>query len=242
LFLEGDWNHPADFESVACLNEAEYGELLAQFPRQAAFLAQHAREQDGEVFFSYRQMQHECVSCAPSALFEALARFEVYELPAQKHQDLLQRNWQKFAARAATEESVYIFECCFLQNPITTLLARHNLTEEQVFGHILALSRSIQPLQPKLIYLAQKDVSTTLEAVRRERPQEWADFVTWYLTQQAYGRLHGLEGFAGVKAFYAMRQALEMEWLRVLPISTTIIADDGDWQTRHELIIAFLRA
>ena len=32
LFLEGDWQHPADFESVACLDDAEYARLRAQFP------------------------------------------------------------------------------------------------------------------------------------------------------------------------------------------------------------------
>lgn len=240
LFLEGDWNHPADFESVACLSKAAYGELLAQFPQQAMFLAQHARQEDGEVFFSYRRMQAECAACVPDALFETLARFEIYELPAQKHQDLLQRSWEKFASRAATEEDTYIFECCFLQNPITTLLARHNLAEEQIHRHILALSRSIQPLRPKLIYLAQRDVSATLERVRRERPQEWADFVTWYLTRQAYGQSRGLEGFEGVKTFYTTRQTLEMNWLKTLPLSTTIIADDGDWETRYKHLSAFL--
>lgn len=240
LFLEGDWNHPADFESVACLSESEYSELLAQFPQQAVFLAQHARQESSDVFFSYRQMQAECAACAPDTLFEALARFEIYDLPAQKHQDLLQRSWEKFALRAATEETIYIFECCFLQNPIATLLARHNLAEEQIHRHILALSRSIQPLQPKVIYLAQKNVSATLEAVRRERPQEWADFVTWYLTGQAYGQSRGLEGFEGVKTFYAARQALEMDWLKTLPLSTTIIPDDGDWGVRYKHLTTFL--
>ncbi|MBN1921478.1 MAG: hypothetical protein JW892_09550 [Anaerolineae bacterium] len=240
LFLEGDWNHPADFESVACLNKTEYGDLLAQFPQHKAFLAQHARQEDGEVFFSYRRMQHECATCAPNALFEALARFEIYELPAQKHQDLLRRRWEKFATQAAREESTYVFECCFLQNPITTLLARHNLAEKQIYHHILALARSIQPLQPKLVYLARRDVSATLEAVRRERPQEWADFVTWYLTGQAYGQARGLEGFEGVKTFYAARQKLETDWLRTLPISKIIITDDKDWETRHRQMLSLL--
>ncbi len=32
LFLEGNLDHPADFESAACLDEAEYTGLLRQFP------------------------------------------------------------------------------------------------------------------------------------------------------------------------------------------------------------------
>ncbi|HOU15070.1 MAG TPA: hypothetical protein PKZ84_18325 [Anaerolineae bacterium] len=239
LFLEGDWQHPADFESVACLDDAEYAGLRAQFPAQADFLAQHARQENGEWFFSYRQMQHEH-SEQPDALFESLARFEIYNLPAEKHQRLMRQNWRKFTAEALAQDVVYVFECCFLQNPITTLLAYHNLPVKAVRQHVLALADIVSPLTPKLVYLARQDVAATLAAVRRERPPEWADFVTWYLTGQDYGKAHNLSGFDGVSAFYAMRQALELELLKTLPLASAVIADDGDWDTRYEILASFL--
>jgi hypothetical protein len=240
LFLEGNWSHPADFESVACLSEPEYAELLARFPEQGDFLAHQAWEEAGEWFFSYSKMQQEHTAHIPRALFEALARFEIYDLPAGKHRRLLLQNWHKFAARAATEDLVYVFECCFMQNPTTTLLARHNLPGDIVRQHVMALAKAIGPLQPKLVYLARQDVGSTLKAVRRERPQGWADFVTWYLTEQAYGRAHGLRGFEGVIGFYAMRQAFELDLLKTLPISSVVISDDLDWGTRYESLLAFL--
>ncbi len=239
LFLEGDWQHPADFESVACLDDAEYADLRAQFPAQVDFLARHARQEDGEWFFSYRQMQHEH-SEQPDALFVSLARFEIYNLPAEKHQRLLLQNWRKFVTDALEQDVVYVFECCFLQNPITTLLAYHNLPVETVRQHILALTDIVSPLAPKLVYLARQDVGATLEAVRRERPIEWADFVTWYLTGQDYGKAHTLSGFDGVIAFYAIRQALEIDILKTLPLSSAVIADDGDWEARYQVLAAFL--
>lgn len=239
LFLEGDWQHPADFESVACLDDAEYADLRAQFPAQAGFLAQHARQENGEWFFSYRQMQHEH-SEQPEALFERLARFEIYNLPAEKHQRLLLQNWRTFVAGALEQDVVYVFECCFLQNPSTTLLAYHNLPVESVRQHILALADIVSPLAPKLVYLARQDVGATLEAVRRERPPEWADFVTWYLTEQDYGKAHALSGFDGVIAFYAMRQAFELDVLQALPLSSVVIADDGDWDARYANLALFL--
>lgn len=239
LFLEGDWQHPADFESVACLDDAEYADLRAQFPAQADFLAQHTRQENGERFFSYRQMQHEH-SEQPDALFESLARFEIYNLPAEKHQRLLLQNWRKFVAEALEQDVVYVFECCFLQNPITTLLAYHNLPVEKVRQHILTLANIVSPLAPKLIYLARQDVGATLEAVRRERPLEWADFVTWYLTGQDYGKAHNLSGFDGVIAFYAMRQTFELALLPTLPVSSAVIADNGDWELRYKNLASFL--
>lgn len=240
LFLEGDWHHPADYESVACLTGSEYTELLAQFPDQADFLAQHVWQEDGEWFFRYHELQHEHGDHRPAALFETLARFEIYELPADKHRRLLLESWQKFAARAAIEDFVYIFECCFLQNPTTTLLAWHNLTEAMVRQHVLALAQAVGPLQAKLIYLARQDVAATLESTRAERPQAWIDGVTWYLTEQDYGQAHGLRGFKGVIDFYAMRQALELDILRTLPIASRVIADDVDWDARYKNIASFL--
>jgi len=239
LFLEGDWQHPADFESVACLDDAEYADLRAQFPVQAGFLAQHARQENGEWFFSYRQMQHEH-SEQPAAFFESLARFEIYNLPAEKHQRLLLQNWRTFVADALEQDVVYVFECCFLQNPVTTLFAYHNLPAEAVRQHVLALADIVRPLAPKLIYLARRDVGATLEAVCRERPAVWADFVTWYLTGQDYGKARGLSGFDGVIAFYGMRQAFELDVLPALPLSALVIADTGDWDIRYANLASFL--
>ena len=98
----------------------------------------------------------------------------------------------------------------------------------------------MSPLAPKLVYLARQDVAATLEAVRRERPPEWADFVTWYLTGQDYGKAHSLSGFDGVIAFYAMRQAVELDVLQALPLSSVVIADEGNWETRYAALTSFL--
>ena len=242
LFLEGDWHHPADYESVACLTGPEYAELLAQFPDQADFLAQQAWQEDGEWFFRYHELQYEHSDHRPAALFETLARFEIYNLPAEKHWRLLLKSWQKFAARAASEDLVYVFECCFLQNPTTTLLAWHNLSETAVRQHVLSLAQAVGPLQPKLIYLARQDVAATLESARAERPKGWIDFVTRYLTEHDYGQAHGLHGFEGVIDFYALRQALELDILRTLPVASRVIVDDLDWDVRYGAIASFLEA
>lgn len=240
LFLEGDWNHPADYESVACLDERELTALQAQFPDQVSFLAENAWREDDAWFFRYRKLQHEHGEQLSGALFQALARFEIYDLPAEKHQRLLLQSWRNFAQRAITEDFVYVFECCFLQNPLTTLLARHDLPVEAVYRHVSTLGKIIAPLRPKLIYLAQTEPRVTLETIRGQRPQEWTDFVTWYLTGQAYGKGHGLSGWKGVADFYAMRQALELEFLQTLPLVSLVLSDLDDWNARYRRLAAWL--
>jgi len=239
LFLEGDWDHPADFESVACLTEADLADLRARFPDHEGFLAQHARQDNGMWFFSYRRLHAEHEG-APDALLDALAQFDVYNLPAERFQALLSAKWRRFVADAIGGDAVYVFECCFLQNPITTLLAYHNLPADSVRRYIGTLAEIVRPLAPHLIYLARRDVAETLEAVRRERPPAWADHVIRYLTGQAYGEAHDLRGFDGVIEFYARRQALELELLPSLPFSATAIADVGDWAVRYQAVAACL--
>ena len=240
FFQEGDWSHPADFESAACLDEAQYADLRSRFPEQSALLEEKGWIENGEWFVFYRKLQQEAGENVPAELIESLAKYEIYDLPAEKHTRLLQQRWQSFADRAVKENRAYVFECCFLQNPVTTLLARHDLSNKEVFGHIQKLSNTVEPLFPKLIYLVQNDVRASLEKIRAERPKEWATFVTWYLTEQAYGKRQGLSGFEGVVRFYEMRQRVELEFLCQLRTTWVAVPDDLPWVERYQRIEKFL--
>ena len=242
LYLEGDWDHPADFESAACLDEAQYAALRAKFPAVGGFLDQQARCEGGERFFRYQEMQQMYGPSLPDGLMEALAQYEVYDLPVEKHLRLLRERWQNFAERSRHEGRTYIFECCFLQNPFTTLLAHYNLPLPAVRRHILELAEMLQPLRPRLIYLAQSDPRATLERVRGERPPEWADYVTAYITGGAYGQAHRLNGFEGAVEFYTERQALELELISDIPMPAAILKDQEPWEARRAAVARFLSA
>jgi len=177
LYLEGDWSHPADFESVACLNQREYQELLAQFPQYAAFLEQHVTIKDSDYFYSYHQIEYENSGQIPSIVIDTLANYEIYELPLIKFRRLLLQRWQSFADLASQENRIYIFECCFLQNPLTMYLGRNaeSIADSQTF--VLEIAESIRNLNPYLVYLNPGNVGTALQRVAKTRAPEWLDFV-----------------------------------------------------------------
>ena len=80
-----------------------------------------------------------------------------------------------------------------------------------------------------------------LEHVYAERPKEWSDFVIWYLTGQEYGKAHNLSGYEGVIQFYEMRQKLEVEMLRGLPIQQLVIEHSGnEWERCNSDIVEFI--
>jgi hypothetical protein len=239
-FFEGDWNHPADYESVACLTDQEYLGIQSKFPDHAEFITNHSWKVNRDWYFKYGELQRANKGQLPDGLFDAFKPFDIYALPSEKYQRLLLQNWQRFAKQAAAEETVYVFECCFLQNPITTLIAQHNLPKKTIYEHIQALTETVVQLRPKIVYLEQTDVCKTLENIRSIRSQEWTDFVTWYLTEQEYGKARQLSGFEGVIDFYTMRQKLELDLLDNLPISSLVLADTTNWDDRYQKLNSFL--
>lgn len=238
LFLEGNVDHPADFEFVARLDEQEYADLKARFPAEVGFLESQVRRVGGDVFFRYRAMQETNSHLSP-ALAAALARYEIYELPAAVYRRLLRERWQRFASRAAGGEVTYVFECCFLQNPLTMLLGRHDEGVSEVRAFVLELAAAVEGLQPRWVYLQRGDVSSTLRQAAQSRPREWLDFVIAYHTQQGHGKAQGWQGFEGLVQFYEMRQAVELALLPRLPFAGLLVNHAG-WAADQARVAEFL--
>lgn len=238
VFLEGNLDHPADFESVACLDAPELAALKAQFPEHVDFLERQILIDGNDHFFRYRALQ-QTIPNLPHALISALAAYEIYELPAEKYRRLLLRRWQHFADSAAAGAVTYIFECCFLQNPLTMMLGRHDEPTAAAQALVLELAASVQALQPRWFYLHTGDVRASLAQIAQSRPKEWLDFVIAYHTRQGHGKNQGWQGFDGLVNFYEMRQAIELDLLPHLPFPGLLV-QHTDWTADQKHIAGFL--
>jgi hypothetical protein len=167
----------------------------------------------------------------PQSLVDELSRYDVYDgLAMEDYCRLALRRWRDFRASVENSNEITILECCFLQNPLTVMLARHDAAPEVAERQIDQIAEIIQGLNPLVIYLAPFSVRNVLEHVRDERPKEWADFVTSYITGQEYGKSHQLNGYDGVIQFYEMRQSLELEILKRLSIPSLLLEHSGtEW-------------
>lgn len=235
LYLEGNLDHPADPESVACLDPAALAGLLDQFPDQRQALLSAIWRDGGDDFISYRK------ASLPAELVERLARYDIYELPAERHTALLRRRWRQFTERAARQDDVTVFECCFLQNSITVLVGKHNLDAAAVQDHIMALAGIASPLNPCLLYLDAGEARPTLERVIAARPPEWLDFVIAYHTEQGLGKARGWQGLEGYMRFMEMRRALEKALFDRL-LMTKAWIDQADFETGRQQIEAALES
>lgn len=204
LHLEGDLDHPADFESTACLTDAEFNHLLDEFPAWSETLSGLAQPREQNVFVGYRK-----VNGLPEGLFQALARREVYEQPDADFRRVTLHKWAEFAAKAAAGKNCYVFECCLLQNQLTTLMAVHDLPDEAIAAQVLAIAAVLRELNPLIVYLEPPSVRAGLERIAGQRPREWLNFVIRYTTTQAWGQRRGAAGFEGLVRFYETRRDLE---------------------------------
>ncbi|HYK71790.1 MAG TPA: hypothetical protein VEV44_01495 [Pseudoneobacillus sp.] len=229
VFLEGNPDNPADFESVACLNELQIHDLEKQFPEVRAL----AELKNGRFFISYGHL----FETNPD-LHKALQRYDVYELPIADFYEVTLDKWQEFANKALIDEEVYVLECCFLQNPFTFLLAKHDVEKKLIFNHIEKIAQKIADLEPTILYFEQDNIKESINRVRNERSKDWFEFLTWYYTEQSYGQARNLKGEAGVVHFLNERKQLEKEILSILPIKSIFLNNsEYDWEKRKEEIL-----
>jgi hypothetical protein len=240
LYIEGQPGHPADPDGLAFFSETQYRSLLAEQAEFRELLEANAKHELGGTILDYRSMDKQ--EQLPDPLFEALSDRDIYAtFPPEQFKQIALARWQAFGRRAAGEEGVYVFECCFLQNPYTVLLGQHNCAPEDVNGHIQAVARAIEPLSPRLVYLDVGNVRKVLQNAVETRPQAWINFVTDYITSQGYGQAHGLEGLDGVIQFYEMMKQRMEKTIEALKWPTLHVnVSQGDWEGTQMQIEDFL--
>ncbi|QZY87139.1 hypothetical protein [Exiguobacterium acetylicum] len=221
LHIEGDLNHPADYESVAYLTMNEWIDFQSKYA--SLDVLRFAELFNDYVLISYRQWQSK--QDVPEAVLAFLQARDIYELPFELHQSLIFKKWEEFVSQALTMDTTYVFECCFLQNPLTMGLIKYDLPEATLRAYIERIATIIAPLQPVLVYVDQTDVENSFRKALNERPTEWADGFVSYYTEQAYGVNHSLSGVEGTIMILQVRQALEHQLFELLPLRVEVFGN-----------------
>lgn len=176
------------------------------------------------VLLSYRHWQSK--QDIPNAAPVFLQAKDIYELPFELHQSLILKKWEAFVAQALMADETYVFECCFLQNPLMMGLIKYDLTEATLQAYIERLAAIIAPLHPVLVYVNQSNVERSFRKALQERPAEWADGFVSYYTEQAYGVNRSLSGVEGTIAILRERKALERQLLEMLPFRVEVFRNE----------------
>ncbi|ETT65297.1 hypothetical protein C173_19756 [Paenibacillus sp. FSL R7-277] len=210
LFLEGNLEHPADYEGVACLTQAEYDELWRTCGgNPGKVLSEYTTSHDSYYLIEYRKLMNEPGPGFLKEWTEALARKDIYELPLAQHRELITAKWRQFTEKALQGSDTYVFDCSFIQNPVTMGMIKNEAADEYMISYILELEAIIKPLNPLLIVIEQDDLEHSFRKAVRERPLEWSEGFIQYYTAQGYGLRQGHEGLEGTLQVLEARRELE---------------------------------
>jgi len=219
LFLEGNLEHPADYEGVAFYQKSEFDELLSTHINFKGLLSQHVIRQDNSYFLQYRKIKNEYGSDFPDELLYAVAKNDVYELPLDQNRERVTERWKKFTENALIGSDTFVFDCCFIQNPVTMGMIKYGAKKEDVISYVIELATIVERLNPLLIYIEQNDLDHSFRKAVKERPKEWSDGFIEYYTSQGYGKKHNYKGLEGTLRVLEARREWEEEIFNRLTIA-----------------------
>jgi len=237
LYLEGNLDHPADFDGVAYLEKKLLDQLLGIHSRYEQLIRDNMNEFGEGFAIPYRKLINELGAEFPDELQERLLQNDIYELPFAQNRRLIVEKWNQFN-QFNTYDSIYIFECCFIQNPLTIGTIKYNATKEEVMSYILQLEKAVKELNPLLIYMDQTDVASTFYRAVQERPKEWSEGFINYYTNQGFGKERGYQGASGTVQVLEERRNLEFEIYDALQLNKRMIDNSqyDDEKRKHQLV------
>lgn len=211
LFDENCGCHPADYEFSAFIPDS------ADFSREERkVMAEFAEKQPGGIVVPLEKLSGE--------LFDKALKYKIYDfLDWDTERPVMLQKWHRFAENAG--DSVYVFNCVLLQNPMCETMMRFNFPPEKSLAYIREIAEIIRPLEPMVVYLKTNDISARIKNALPERGDEWLNSVVDYHCNSDYGAANGLSGYDGYISALEERQRRELTFLPQLPIKYIILED-----------------
>ncbi|SCC37148.1 hypothetical protein [Bacillus wiedmannii] len=211
LFLEGNLNHPVDYDGVSCFNKFELDRLLYNSGDFKEVLLKRVLKKGSNYLLPYRKIKNEFSDQFSDELFHDIFKNDIYELPFDKNVELIADKWNDFAEIALEDNKVYIFECCFIQNPLTIGMIKYGEQKEKIINYVMKVAKIIENLNPMLLYVEQDNLEFSFRKALKERTPEWSTGIVDYYTNQGYGKEHNHSGVEGAIKVLEARRNLELE-------------------------------
>ncbi|MCM3783726.1 hypothetical protein M3231_12150 [Neobacillus mesonae] len=215
LFLEGNLEHPADYDGVACFNKKEFDNLINSYHEYSDLLNHLVIKQGNDYLLEYRKYE----SNIPPELRHEIFKNDVYELPLEQNRKLITEKWKQFIEGAFDGSDIFIFDCCFIQNPVTMGMIKCDARKEDIISYVQELASIVEKLDPLLIYIEQNDLNYSFRKAVKERPLDWSEGFIQYYTQQGYGKRQGYNGLEGTLHVLKKRREMEEELFNSLSIA-----------------------
>lgn len=227
LFLEGNLDHPADYDGVAYFSKSDFDQLINSNVENKELLSKRVIIEDDRVLIPYHKIRNQIGADFPNELFDLIVKRDIYELPLEQNQYLIENKWKKFAQNALNQNKITIFECCFIQNPITIGMIKYGAKQSTVLNYVKSLENAVNDLNPLLIYVDQKDLEFSFRKAVSERSKEWFDGFTNYYNNQGFGKENNVNGIEGTIEVLKTRKNIEDTIFDQLEIKKVKVDNSG---------------
>lgn len=230
-FKEGADDHPADYNFHAYISNEQFEKFSSD--EKEILLAKSYRINSGYI---------SSLSNIKGELFNKVIQYKIYDMqPWDIEYPIMLNKWAEFCEKAKTTEDIYVFDCCFLQNPLCETMMRFNMKSQDIHNYINSIYERIEILNPVVIYLKNTNIKQRIQDVSKERGNEWLEGVIEYHTSQGYGKSCGYIGFDGYIECLEARQEIELSILKNLNIDKLIIENPFEnWDETHTTIKNFI--
>lgn len=223
VFYEGNLDHPADYEGVAYFTEEEFEKLLKESGSLETIFKERIFVKKGRRLLPYMKLKNELGDEFPDELLAQISKHDVYELPLEENIAVISESWEEFAKQAETGDKVYVFECCFIQNPVTVGMIKYGAPADVSAAYVKKLADAVEKLNPLLVYVKQENIGNSFRKAVTERPEEWFNGFVHYYTAQGYGLKNALSGLDGTIEVLKARQELEFAILDQLSMPKVVV-------------------
>ncbi len=241
LYEEG-MSHPADMAWNAYLNEEEYNTFLEKCFKMYEHsnktiskaelknrIEAQARHEDSHVILAYTRIDFPEMSYWN--LISHVASKEICDgrRSLMEFKDIHLKRWSNFCNKALKNDTIYIFECAFLQNHIFELMGVYEKSDEEILSYLKDLIETVKPLNPSIIYIEPISVKKVImqAAFERKTPdpsrKDWIDEISEWVSNINYGKNHGLIGQEGVFSFCEERLRIDKMVLENLEVPVKTI-------------------
>lgn len=166
------------------------------------------------------------VVCVDEGAAEHPADYADYDFPDfETERARILEKWCEFV-KTADRDTVYVFNCIFLQNPMCETMMRFGMEEVQSRDYIAEIAEIIKPLSPVVVYIDLPNVKAAVDAVLDERGNDWLNAVVDYHVAQGYGKQNGLSGYEGYIKCLEERKKRELNILASLDIEYYTVSQD----------------
>lgn len=230
-FKEGEANHPADYDFHAYITNENFEKFLDE---EKEILSNNSEKIKNGYVVSLSNIKGE--------LFNKVIEYKIYDmLPWNIEYPIMLNKWTEFCENAKMTGNIYVFDCCFLQNPLCETRMRFNMESQEIKNYIDNIYKRIKELNPVIIYLKNTNIKERIEEVSKEREEKWLEGVIEYHTSQGYGESHGYSGFNGYIECLKERQEVELSILNKFNIDKLIIENPFEnWSDTYNKIKNFI--